>query len=304
MGAARSDKPAYVKRMTSAERIFVAAIVVPALLHFFLFTALPVLSSFAISFTEWAILGDAKFIGLKNYTELARDDKFLECLRNTLLFTLYYVPPMLVFPLGLALLINQPTKAAQFFKSVYFLPVVTSFVVFALIFKWIFSADQLSFANIFVRKIGFRPQPWLQNEHLALPLLALLGLLKGAAWNMIYFLAGLQSIPDTFYEAAKVDGANRWKTFWNITLPLLRPTMFFVSVLTVIGGFQVFDSAYLLTQGGPGNSTTTIVYFIYQAGFENFRMGYASASAYVLLAMVLVVTYVQKRWLGRPADWY
>jgi len=274
------------------------------LLHFALFTAVPVIASFVISFTEWAILGAPKFIGLRNYFELYEDALFRRALQNTVLFTIYYVPPMLMMPLGMALLINRPGKAAQFFKHVYFLPVVTSFVVFALIFKWIFSADQISFANLLFGKLGGKPRAWLQNEHIALPLLALLGLLKGAAWNMIYFLAGLQSIPETFYEAAKVDGANRWKTFSNITLPLLRPTLFFVSVLTVIGGFQVFDSAYLLTQGGPANATTTIVYFIYQAGFETFRMGYASASAYILLAMVLVVTWVQKRWLGRSADWY
>jgi ABC-type sugar transport system permease subunit len=121
---------------------------------------------------------------------------------------------------------------------------------------------------------------------------------------MIYFIAGLQGIPDTFYEAARIDGANRRQVFRNVTLPLLRPTLYFVSVLTTIGAFQVFDSAFLLTQGGPNRATTTIVYFVYQAGFEQFRMGYASASAYVLLVLVFVVTYIQKRWLGKPADWY
>lgn len=292
------------KRLTRSEKIFLIVVLVPALAHFAVFMAGPLLFSLGLSFTEWKLLGVPRYVGLHNYAELMGDPIFWKALRNTLLFTVYYVPPMLALPLGLAVLVNRPGRAAAFFKTIYFLPVVTSFVVFALIFRWIFSSEAASLANQGMRAIGLNPQDWLNDRHQALPLLALLGVLKGVAWNMIYFLAGLQAIPETFQEAARVDGAGRWRIFRDITLPLLRPTMFFVCVLTTIGAFQVFDAAYLLTLGGPAYSTTTIVYFVYTAGFENFRMGYASASAFVLLALVLVVTWVQKRWLGQATDWY
>ncbi|MGI8906933.1 MAG: carbohydrate ABC transporter permease [Candidatus Sumerlaeaceae bacterium] len=292
------------RRLNGSEKLFVACIVVPALIHFSVFTLFPVIASFFLSFTDWKVLGTPNLVGLENYIELWHSQKFHEALKRTFLFALFYVPPMMALPLLMALLVNRSTRAAGFFKTAYFLPVVTSFVVFALIFKWTFQADPSSMANVAMRGVGLPPRRWLQDAQLALPLLALLGLLKGAAWNMVYFIAGLQSIPEPLYEAARVDGAGPWRIFRQITLPLLRPTIYFVAVLTTIGAFQVFDSAYLLTQGGPGYATTTIVYFIYQAGFENFRMGYASASAYVLLAMVLLVTWVQKRWLGKTADWY
>lgn len=292
------------KRLSRAEKIFIAVVLGPALLHFLVFQVVPLLFSFALSFTEWQMLKPPRFVALQNYRELLGDRLFWTSLRNTFLFTLFYVPPMLAVPLGLAMLVNRPTRAAAFFKTVYFLPVVTSFVVLAMIFEWIFQAEPSSLANMAVRSVGIPAQSWLQDSGQALPLLALLGILKGAAWNMIYFLAGLQAIPEAFYEAARVDGAGPWRTFRCVTLPLLRPTTYFVSVLTTIGAFQVFDAAYLLTQGGPGDATMTIVYYIYVAGFESFRMGYASASAFVLLALVLAVTWIQKRWLGRPADWY
>jgi len=292
------------RRLSPAEKWFVALVMLPALLHFFVFTVAPVLIGFFISFTRWDLMDKPAVVGLKNYLALVADPVFRRALVNTLLFTLMYVPPMLAGALALAILVNRPGRPAAFFKSIYFLPVVTSFVVFALIFRTIFQADPGSISNQLVQALGFRSQGWLQNPQQALPLLALLGVLKGVAWNMVYFLAGLQAIPDTFYEAARVDGASRWRVLCSITLPLLRPTTYFVTVLTTIGAFQVFDSAYILTQGGPAYATTTIVYFIYQAGFENFQMGYASASAYVLLLMVLVVAWVQKHWLGRETDWY
>lgn len=290
--------------LSRAEKLFILSILGPALLHFLFFTITPVTFSLILSFTEWQLLGDPKFIGVANYRELLADRAFWVAMKNTFVFAVMYVPPMLALSLGLAVLINRPGMAPRFFRTIYFLPVVTSFVVFALIFKWIFSAEPTSLANQFVKLLGLKSQSWLANEYQALPLLAFLGILKGVAWNMVYFIAGLQGIPDTFYEAAKIDGANRWQVFRNVTLPLLRPTIYFVSVLTTIGAFQVFDSAFLLTQGGPNRATTTIVYYIYEAGFEQFRMGYASASAYVLLALVFVVTWVQKRYLGKPADWY
>ncbi len=292
------------KKLSSADRNFLLTVMVPACLLFLAFTFIPVLMSLVLSFTQWELMGAPKFIGLRNYIELYHDPLFRTALVNTIIFALMYVPPMIGISLGLALLVNRETRGAKFFRTVYFLPVVTSFVVFALIFEWIFKGDAGSLANRIVGLFGIPPQTWLQNPDQALPLLALLGILKGAAWNMVYFLAGLKGIPDVFYEAAAIDGAGRWKTFRNVTLPLLRPTMYFVVVLTTIGAFQVFDSAYLLTQGGPVNSTTTIVYFIYQMGFESFRMGYASASAYALLLLVLFISWAQNKYLGKEADWY
>jgi multiple sugar transport system permease protein len=291
-------------RLRRADKIFIASVLVPVFAHFLFFFAGPVVLSFVTSFTSWAIKGAPRFVGVANYERLLHDATFHRALLNTFLFTLYFVPPMLATSLGLALLVNAQSRAAAVFKTLYFLPVVTSFVVFALIFGWIFQAGPNSLANKFIGIFHIPAQSWLQNEHQSLPLLALLGILKGAGWNMVYFIGGLQAIPDTFYEAARVDGASRWVIFRRITLPLLRPTIYFVLVLTTIGAFQVFDSAYVLTAGGPALSTTTIVYFIYEAGFESFQMGYASASAYVLLALVVLVTWLQKRYLGAAADWY
>lgn len=291
-------------RLRRAEKLFIAAVLIPVFAHFIFFHFTPVVLSFFISFTEWKIKGAPHWIGVSNYRQLLHDTIFARALFNTFLFTIYFVPPMIVASLGLALLVNRQTRAAAMFKTVYFLPVVTSFVVFALIFGWIFQAGPSAFANKLLVQFHIRPQSWFQSQHQALPLLALLGILKGAGWNMVYFLAGLQAIPDSFYEAARVDGASRWAIFQRVTLPLLRPTIYFVLVLTTIGAFQVFDSAYVLTGGGPAYATTTIVYFIYNAGFESFQMGYASASAYVLLILVLGVTWIQKRYLGATADWY
>jgi len=292
------------RRLNRPEKLFIAAVLIPVLAHFLLFHALPVLFSFGLSFTNWRILKPPAWIGVQNYVRLMKDPIFWIALRNTFLFTAFFVPPMLAVPLALAVLVNRPTAMAKFYRIVYFLPVVTSFVVFCLIFEWIFQSGPNGLANVALGKLGLHSRTWLEDRHLALPLLAMLGVLKGAAWNMVYFLAGLQGIPDTLYEAAKVDGASPWRTFWRITLPLLRPTIFFVSVLTTIGAFQVFDSAYILTGGGPAYATTTIVYFIYTAGFESFQMGYASCSAYVLLLLILMVTWIQKRFLGKTADWY
>lgn len=272
--------------------------------HFTVFYVTPILFSLRISFSDWQIRGIPKWIGLKNYIELFSDAVFRRALLNTALFTLFFVPPMLALSLGLALHVNRHSRAASLFKGAYFLPVVTSFVVFAIIFQWIFQAGPNSLANKAITAVGIPQQAWLQNPRSALPMLALLGVLKGAGWNMVYFIAGLQAIPETYYEAARVDGASPTLMFRRITLPLLRPTLFFVTILTTIGAFQVFDLAYLLTLGGPARATTTIVYFIYEMGFENFRMGYASAAAYILLAMVLLVTWIQKRYLGAPAEWY
>lgn len=294
----------YRKKMDRSEKIFLLSVLLPALAIFLTFTFLPVLMSLVLSFTQWQLMGMPEFVGLRNYLELANDPIFRKALVNTLIFVVLFVPPMIVVSLGLAILVDRETRGAKFFRTVYFLPVVTSFVVFALIFEWIFQGDSASLANTIIGWFGIPPQAWLQDENQALPLLALLGILKGVAWNMVYFLAGLKGIPDVFYEAAAVDGAGRWKTFRNVTLPLLRPTMYFVVVLTTIGAFQVFDSAYLLTQGGPANATMTIVYFIYQAGFENFRMGYASSSAYVLLLIVLLISWLQNRYLGKSEDLY
>jgi ABC-type sugar transport system permease subunit len=292
------------RALSASDKWFIAITVLPALAHFGFFTFLPVLFSLALSFTHWTILGSPEFVGIANYIELYRDPHFLRSLINTIVFAIIYVPLMLGLPLMMALLVNRESRVARFFRGVYFLPVVTSFVVFAIIFKWIFQADSDSMANLIMRGLGLRSRAWLQDPQLALPLLAVLGVLKGAAWNMVYFLAGLQAIPDVLLEAARVDGAGRFSSFRRITLPLLKPTMFFVCVLTTIGAFQVFDSAYLLTRGGPAYATTTIVYYVYTQGFESFRMGYASASAYVLLLLVLAITFIQKRYLGDASDWY
>jgi ABC-type sugar transport system permease subunit len=201
------------------------------------------------------------------------------------------------------LIVSQKTKVGNFFKGIFFLPVVTSFVVVAGIWQWLFRGTGEGFINQFLGMLGLPEQMFLSSSNQALLVLAGLSIFKIIGSTMIYYFAGLQGIPEELYEAARIDGASKSKVFWKITFPLLLPIHFYVAVMTTIGSFQVFDSAFLLTSGGPNFATNTIVYYMYQEGFSALRLGYASVLAYVLFFMVFLVSLVQKRFLGKTIDY-
>jgi multiple sugar transport system permease protein len=254
-----------------------------------------VVGGFAISLTQWDILTPPKWIGAGNYLKMLNDDeRFRQTLLNTLYFTLGVVPLGTALSLVAAVVMNQGLKAQTLFRTTYFLPTVSSGIAIALLWGWLYNA-QYGLINYLLGLVGIPKVSWLGDTRFAMPAIIIMTIWRGLGYNMVLFLAGLQGIPPEFYEAATIDGASRWRRFRHITLPLLSPTTFFVIVLSMIGSFQVFEATYVMTQGGPFFSTYTMVLYIFFEGFQWFRMGYASALAYVLFAMILTVTLVQLR---------
>ena len=275
--------------------------VLPVMLGFFIFMVYPMLEGVSLSFVKWPGLGPQTWVGFGNYLKMFHDAHFLKAIWNTT----YYTLGILIFgvPLALfwAILLNQKfLKGRNFFRLVYFLPTVTMMAAVSMLWRWLLSPDY-GLINSFLKMVGL-PQPnWLLDPHWAMPGLVLMGIWKGTGFNMIIFLAGLQGIPKTFYEAAEIDGATGWHKFWRITLPLLSPTTFFVVITTMINSFQIFQQAYIITEGGPQESTTTIVYYIYNNAFKWFHMGYSCAQSVLLLVILLLATLfqwkLQKRWV-------
>ena len=273
----------------------------PSLVGFVIFVFGATIISLLISFLDWDMLTPAKFVGLGNYLKLLKSDSFYLVLRNTVFFVIGTVPTRVIFSLLLALVLVKNIPGRTFFRSAIFLPVAASTVAVAMIWRWIFNAD-FGLLNDFLYRIGISHLPqWLIHPNWALVALIIFSVWKDVGFSTILFMAGLEGIPQELYEAGDIDGASSWTKFWKITLPLLSPTTFFVLVINVIGSFQVFDQAYVLTGGGPGNATTTIVYYVYNYAFQRFKMGYASSAAWILFAIIFVITIIQfkhqKRWV-------
>jgi len=265
--------------------------ITPWLLGFLFFTAGPMIGSAVISFLDWEILTPPTWVGLANFRQMVTDPLFGLSLYNTAYYTFIGVPIYLVAALLMALVLNLHLRGITFYRTIFFLPSLTPAVANALLWVWIFSPD-FGLANYFLQAVGLPPQKWLFDVNLAKPSLILMGL-WGIGSQMIIFLAGLQGISQTLYEAASIDGANEWRRFWSITLPMLSPTLFFNLVIGIIGSFQVFTTAYIATQGGPQNATLFYVLYLWRNGFDYFKMGYASALAWVLLLIVLALTMLQ-----------
>lgn len=271
------------------------------LLGFLVFTLGPLVFSLGLSFFKWDMIRPAEFVGLRNYTDLFVDPRFLQVLYNTAFYVLLAVPIRTVLALGLATAVNQKIRGTTFYRAAYYLPTVTSLVAVSLVWRWIFNPEY-GILNYALKSIGIADPPtWLLSQAWAMPAIIIMTIWHGAGYYMVIFLAGLQGIPETLYEAAKVDGASAWARFQHITLPLLSPATFFVIVMSVIGSFQIFTVSLVMTDGGPAGSTETIVLYLYRSGFQYFRMGYASAMAWVLCLTIFVFTaaqtYLQKRWV-------
>jgi multiple sugar transport system permease protein len=279
----------------------------PGLTIFVVFVAYAVISSFMLSFQEWNILEPEKpWVGLENYREIATDDTFWRALGHTVYYVLGSVPATMAIGLGLALLLNKKIRGLGIFRTAYYLPVITPIVTAAIIWKWVYNAD-FGLANYYLERLGIIDEPllWLADPSLAMPAVLVMNIWKGVGFNMIIYLAGLQAIPNEYYEAADVDGAGAWQRFRRITFPLVAPTTIFLLIINTIGAMKSFAQIFVMTNGGPpgpGGATTTIVYYIYQQAFVYFRMGYASALAYVLFLLMFVLSLVQFRWYVKQVE--
>lgn len=286
------EKERSIKKLFYKDSTWAIILLLPNILGFIMFTLWPVVASFFLSFTEWDLLQPIKFVGLKNYIDLFQDETFIKVFWNTIYFTVASVPLGIVFSLMLAIALNQGLRGIKFYRAAYFLPVISSMVAVAVIWQWIYNPEY-GVLNFILSLVGIEGPSWLTSTTWAMPAVIITSIWKGVGFNMLLFLAGLQAIPEHYYEAADIDGATWFNKFWNITLPLLSPTTFFVTVMAVINSFQVFDSVYLMTQGGPARSTSVMVHYIYENAFQFFRMGYASAMSYVLFFVIAIITLIQ-----------
>lgn len=260
----------------------------PAILGTLIFIVIPVICSFGLSFTEWDLLNPIKFVGLENYRTIFHDGLFYKILINTIVFALSTSIFGVIIPLILASILNSKIRGSEFFKSAYFLPFITPMVVVGVVWAWIFDPNIGLLNQILHLHLN-----WLYDSTLAMPALIMVSVWKLVGYNMIIFLSSLSAISQSLFEAAKIDGANSFQIFKNVTIPMLSPTIFFVVIITAISSFQVFDLIYLMTQGGPFDSTNVLVYAIYKNAFEYFNIGKASAIAYVLFVIILVLTLIQ-----------
>ncbi|MFJ7749659.1 carbohydrate ABC transporter permease [Arthrobacter sp. NPDC097144] len=261
---------------------------------FLLFTLYPLGYSVYASFTDWNGLSAPKFSGLKNYVTMFQDPYFRKSLWNTV-FMMLAIPVGLVVSLALALAMNRKMRGTTFFRTVYYLPVISSIAAVAILWQWAFNGD-FGLINQVLALVGIDGPNWLQNAGTVKPALMIMAVWKGLGYSMLLYLAALQSVPRYLYEAAALDGANAWKQFVNITIPMVRPVTFFLLVTSIIGGSQVFVEVNIMTPtGGPEFSSATIVWYIWQKAFDNLQMGYASAMSVVLGLLVFLVTFLQFR---------
>lgn len=272
----------------------------PTILVLGTFVVLPILYAVFLSLQKVQLLGgiEYEFIGFRNFTRLVEDERVWIALRNTAEYVAIVVPSQTVLALILAVTLNSGIRGKNSWRILYFLPTVTSSAVLTLIFMWIYNTDGL--LNDFLAFVGLPTYNWLGDPAVALKGIMLMNIWSTAPFYMVIYLAALQDIPQTLYEAAELDGANGWKQFIHITIPLLKPVTFFVVAIGVIGTFQLFDQSYIFSAGtgGPNNATLTVVLLIYQAVFRNLEMGYAAAIAFLLAAIIIVITLIQRRLFG------
>jgi multiple sugar transport system permease protein len=278
----------------------------PALLVIAVFFFLPVVAAFLISLTDFDIyaladLANLRFVGIGNYLKLLQTPLFWNALGNTLYFVVAGVPLSIAASLGAALLLHSRlARFKPFFRTALFAPVVTTLVAVAVIWRYLLNT-RYGLLNYALGGLGIDPIDWLGDPHWAMPAIILFAVWKNFGYNMIIFLAGLQSIPEELYEAARIDGASVWRQFASVTLPMLSPVVMLVGILTIAGYFQLFAEPYVMTQGGPLQSTVSVLYFMYEEGFKWWNLGSASAVAFVLFLLIFAVTALQlrgKRWAG------
>jgi len=271
--------------------------IAPAVILFTVFILIPVVASFLLSFTRYNTISAPQWVGLNNYRDIFfHDPRFWKALGNTVIYVLGVVPLGIAISLLLAVAIDQKIRFKNFYKALFFMPVVTSSIAISVIWKWLFAGEKYGLINYWLMKFGLKPVDWLMSPSWTLPAIMIMSIWAGLGYNMILLLAGLQTIPANFYEAADIDGANNWYKFRHITLPLLRPTLIFVVIMSMINSLQLFEQVYIMTSGtsegvgGVLDCALSLVAYLYDKGFQRFEMGYASAIAYILFAIIFVVT--------------
>jgi multiple sugar transport system permease protein len=289
-------------RWWNEETRFAWLAILPAIAFFGVFVGFPVGYSFWLSFHEWNMMAATPtWIGLENYAALASDRDFLRSLIQTALFTVGITACILVLSLGMALLLDEKLRWIRLYRTIFYLPAVTSLVAIGIVWVWMFD-PQFGLINQALRGTGVEGPLWLADTRLALVSLVITAAWRNVGYFATVFLAGLQGIDAMYYEAARIDGAGRWASFRYVTLPLLKPTIVFVVVLSVILSFQVFALVYVMTSGGPAGSTSVLVFYLYQQAFTYFRMGYASAIGFVLFAIIFVLTVLQFKAFGKTVE--
>jgi len=283
-----------ISAIVQKESFWAWVFILPAFLGTLIFIIIPIFASFGLSFVDWNLINKPKIVGFENYIGLFNDPVFYQVLWNTLYYALVSTIFSIILPLILAVALNGKIKGSGFFKTAYFIPFVTPMIVIGIVWTWIFDPNY----GILNWVLGVDDNiKWLYDKDFAMPALIIVSVWKNIGYNMVIFLAGLQTIPESINEASEIDGATGIKKFFLVTFPLLSPTVFFVSIMTTISSFHVFDLIYLMTEGGPENSTTVMVYWLYKQAFEFFNIGKASAIAYVLFVIILCLTYIQ--WITR-----
>lgn len=271
-------------------------LIAPSYLIYTFFILIPVIWTIAMSFTDYD-LSKANFVGISNYIQLTKDPIFIKSVGNTLFYCVLAIVPAMVLGLALAMFLNQKLKGKGFLRTLFYLPNIFSMVAVSM--AWLYLYDTTSgILNKVLKDIGMQAVPWISSASMAMISIAIMSIWSTTGYNMILFLSGLQGIPDYLYEAASIDGATSWKKFIHVTIPMLKPTTFFVFVMACINSFQVFGQVLIVTNGGPMNSTTTIAHQIYRNGFEYYKMGYASAQAVVLMVIIFAITLINMRFGG------
>jgi len=276
----------------------------PGLLLFLTFSIYPIFKALQISFYNWGIFGKVGFVGWENYLTALTDPDFQLAMKNTILYGLVTVPGQMIIAMIVAVLLDRKLKGRVVYRALYFLPVITSWVVVSLVFEYLF--NQQGLLNYILKDL-FHLIPenisWLTNPSTALGAIMTLGIWKGIGWTMVMYLVGLASIPRELYEVARVDGANAWKQFWKITLPLLRPTLTFVLIMLVIGSFNVFISVYIMTDGGPMGQTEVVSTYMYRNAFDYMKLGYGASISYILAVIIFVISMIQLKFLRKPTEY-
>lgn len=278
----------FLSKLANKQNFAGVLFILPSLFGTIVFIIIPIVCSFGLSFAKWDLLNPIQFVGLENYKVVLTEPVFVKIIINTFVYAISTSVFGVIIPLILACIINNKMKGADFFKTAYFLPFVTPMIVIGIIWEWIFDPNIGCLNHLLHLHIN-----WLYDTNFAMPALIIVSVWKLIGYNMILFLTGLSTINQELLEASKIDGANAYNTFKHVTIPLLSPTIFFVTIITAITSFQVFDLIYVMTQGGPLDSTNVLVYAIYKNAFEYFNVGKASALAYVLFAIIFVLTLVQ-----------
>ena len=286
----RKEREVVIGKQDVMGRLFVA----PPVILFLMFTLIPMIMAIGMSFTKYDVINPPTFAGLDNFRKLLRDEFFWIAMKNTCVYTLLYVPLGLLLSLGAALFLNAEQKFVGLFRTLFYLPVLSSTVATATLWFWILN-PQMGLLNGILKIFGVPNQAWLYDSRLAMISIVMMSLWAGFGGNMMIFLAGLKGIPTAYYEAARIEGASRWQMFLKITMPSITKTTFLVSTMLIIGTFQGLDQAYVLTKGGAGSATITLVYYIYNSGFKNLNMGYASSMSLVLFVIILLMTLLNTK---------